>query len=216
MFSRSKDSSDTPIVPQTATPKRAARTPGGAPSIISAEVSVRGTLISTGDIQIEGRVDGDVRANALVVGDKAVLVGDVYAEDTIVRGRVEGSIRARKVQLCATSHVEGNIMHEALSVEIGAFFEGNCRHSDDPLADSSAAPDKKTNVTQHPAMPSLSGGDRRPPLNVAPQAAPKPANPIPPSPVQHTHPSHSFAPTSHAQAEALHATAGSGYSPVKP
>ena len=52
--------------------------------------------------------------------------------------QVQGSIRARKVLLCATSHVEGNILHEAFSVEAGAFFEGNCRHSDNPLADEAA------------------------------------------------------------------------------
>jgi cytoskeletal protein CcmA (bactofilin family) len=46
-----------------------------------------------------------------------------------------GRIRARKVQLAATSHVEGDILHEAFAVEAGAFFEGNCRHSDNPLGD---------------------------------------------------------------------------------
>jgi cytoskeletal protein CcmA (bactofilin family) len=119
--------------------RAAAPTRNGVPSIISAELIVRGTLISAGDVQVDGKVDGDIRAAALVIGDKAIIVGDVYAEDAIVRGRVEGSIRARKVQLCATCHVEGNILHEALSVESGAFFEGNCRHTDNPLADAPQA-----------------------------------------------------------------------------
>jgi hypothetical protein len=44
-----------------------------------------------------------------------------------------GRIRARRVLLAATAHVEGDILHEALSVEAGAFFEGNCRHSDNPM-----------------------------------------------------------------------------------
>jgi len=100
---------------------------------------VRGTLISAGDVQIDGKVDGDIRASGLVIGEKAVISGDVYAEEAVVRGRVEGSIRARKVQLCASCHVEGNILHEALSMESGAFFEGNCRHSDNPLADAPEA-----------------------------------------------------------------------------
>ncbi len=47
-----------------------------------------------------------------------------------------GRIRARKVLLAATSHVEGDILHEAFAVESGAFFEGNCRHSDNPLDDN--------------------------------------------------------------------------------
>ena len=142
MFSKSKEPEIPTAVPQAPPPpaKRPAVRNGGVPSIISAELVVRGTLISAGDVQVDGRVDGDIRAAGLVIGDKAVITGDVYADEATVRGRVEGSIRARKVQLCATCHVEGNILHEALSVESGAFFEGNCRHSDNPLADAPVAP----------------------------------------------------------------------------
>ena len=107
-----------------------------APSIISADLVVNGNLISTGDIQVDGRVEGDVRSAGLVIGDKAVIHGEVLAEEVTIRGRVVGRIRARKVQLAATSHVEGDILHQAFAVEAGAFFEGNCRHSDNPLGDA--------------------------------------------------------------------------------
>lgn len=122
-----------PSAPQ-ANNKRAQRS--SAPSIISADLVVNGTLTSTGDIQIDGRVDGDVHSSGLVIGDKAHIQGEIMADDVTVRGHVHGSIRARKVLLCATSHVEGNILHEAFSVEHGAFFEGNCRHSDNPLSET--------------------------------------------------------------------------------
>jgi len=105
------------------------------PSIISADLTVTGTLVSNGDIQIDGVVEGDVRSVGLVIGEKAEIHGEVLAEDLTVRGRVMGRIRARRVQLAATSHVEGDILHEAFVVEAGAFFEGNCRHSDNPLED---------------------------------------------------------------------------------
>jgi cytoskeletal protein CcmA (bactofilin family) len=110
-----------------------------APSIISADVVVNGTLVSTGDIQIDGRVEGDVRSIGLVIGDRAEIHGEIYAEDVTVRGKVVGRIRARKVLLAATSHVEGDILHEAFAVETGAFFEGNCRHSDNPLGEQAPA-----------------------------------------------------------------------------
>jgi cytoskeletal protein CcmA (bactofilin family) len=140
MFSKSKEPEAAPVPQPPAPPvKRSSGARSGVPSIISTELIVRGTLISAGDVQIDGKVDGDIRAAGLVVGEKADIVGDIYAEEATVRGRVEGSIRARKVQLCATCHVEGNILHEALSVESGAFFEGNCRHSNNPLADAPEA-----------------------------------------------------------------------------
>lgn len=135
MFSsRSKDSAPAPQAPAPAAPaRRNAR--AAVPSIISSDLVVTGTLISTGDIQIDGRVEGDVRSVGLVIGDKAEIHGEIFAEDVTVRGKVVGRIRARKVLLAATSHVEGDILHEAFAVESGAFFEGNCRHSDNPLGD---------------------------------------------------------------------------------
>ncbi len=138
MFSKAKD----PIAPMPSLaaapvppPKRPSR--ATAPSIISADLIVTGTLVSNGDIQIDGVVDGDVRSVGLVIGEKAEIHGEILAEDITVRGRVIGRIRARKVQLSATSHVEGDILHEAFAVEAGAFFEGNCRHSDNPLGEES-------------------------------------------------------------------------------
>lgn len=144
--------------------KRAPR--GSAPSIISGDLVVKGTLSSTGDIQIDGRVEGDVHSTGLVIGEKALIHGEVLAEDVTVRGRVEGSIRARKVLLCSTCHVEGNILHEAFAVEAGAFFEGNCRHSDNPLA---ADANKKTAEFKPAAAP----------IPVLAPAAPMPVMPRP-------------------------------------
>ena len=156
MFSKTKESEAVAAPQQPAAAKRAPR-PNGVPSIISAEVTVRGTLVSAGDVQVDGKIDGDIRASSLVVGEKAVIVGDVYAEDAVVRGRVEGSICARKVQLCSTCHVAGNVLHESLSVESGAFFEGNCRHSDNPLAD---APEAGASP-RHGASTASHGGEHR-------------------------------------------------------
>jgi cytoskeletal protein CcmA (bactofilin family) len=139
MFSsKSKDTAPAPqpmmAAAPSAAPKRARAL--SAPSIISADMVINGTLSSTGDIQVDGRIEGDVHSIGLVIGDKAEIHGEIVAEDVTVRGKVVGRIRARKVLLAATSHVEGDILHEAFAVESGAFFEGNCRHSDNPLGDA--------------------------------------------------------------------------------
>src|ERR1700744_3331265 len=138
MFSnKSKDAVPAPqpmLAAPQAQPKRARAL--SAPSIISSDMVISGTISSTGDIQIDGRVEGDVRSVGLVIGDKAEISGEVLAEDVTVRGKVSGGTRARKVLLAATSHVEGDILNEAFAVESGAFFEGNCRHSDNPLGDA--------------------------------------------------------------------------------
>lgn len=136
MFSsKSKDSAPQPaLAAPAAAPKRSR--PLSAPSIISADMDIQGAINSKGDIQIDGRLEGDVRSIGLVIGDKAEIHGEIFAEDVTVRGKVIGRINARKVLLAPTAHVEGDILHEALAVESGAFFDGNCRRSDNPLGDS--------------------------------------------------------------------------------
>jgi len=168
MFSsKSKDNMPTsaPAAPAPSSVKRAGRS--SAPSIISSDLVVTGTLTSTGDIQIDGRVEGDVRSSGLVIGDKAFIQGEVLAEDVTVRGRVQGGIRARKVLLCTTCHVEGNILHEAFAVEAGAFFEGNCRHSDNPLSEEAA---RKT--TDYKPTPAAVAAPQIKPIEMS---APRPA-----------------------------------------
>src|SRR5438045_2278854 len=115
MFSsKNKDSvpAPQPMAPQSAAATAKRARPLSAPSIISADMVINGTLNSTGDIQIDGRVEGDVRSIGLVIGEKAEIHGEIYAEDVTIRGKVVGRIRARKVFLAATSHVEGDILHE--------------------------------------------------------------------------------------------------------
>jgi len=164
-------------LPQSTVPQRAVL-PTGAPrngSIISADVVIRGTLFSTGDVQIDGKLEGDIRASGLVVGEKAIITGDVHAEEATIRGCVEGDISARRTQLCSTCHVEGNLLNEALSVEMGAFFEGNCHHSKDPLANATenvATVERKSSAPLHSIVE-----PHRPQASAA-QSQPHPSQPL--------------------------------------
>jgi cytoskeletal protein CcmA (bactofilin family) len=106
----------------------------GAPSIIGQDLLITGNLISRGEIQIDGEVQGDVHATNLVVGDTARITGGIVADEVVVRGHVMGSVRGKRVLLQNTSHVEGDVYHQTLAIEQGAFFEGKSRRTDDPTA----------------------------------------------------------------------------------
>ncbi len=94
------------------------------------------TKLSPSTSTVDGRIAGDVHANSLFIGESASIRGNIFARTAIVRGRVEGNIFVRKLQLCSTCHVKGDILHETIEIARGAFFEGNCRHSVDPLRDA--------------------------------------------------------------------------------
>jgi cytoskeletal protein CcmA (bactofilin family) len=128
-----------PPATQDLAPRRAPAARSG-PSIISADVKITGRIVSQGELDINGQIDGDVRASALTVGETGAIKGEVVAESVVVRGMVEGRIRARKVQLCTGAKVRGDIIHASLAIEPNAIFEGAVKHAQDPMAEQPAAP----------------------------------------------------------------------------
>ena len=104
------------------------------PSILSSDLTVVGNLKTAGDIQVEGTVEGDIRAQMLIVGETATIRGEIVADDIVVNGRVIGRVRGLKVRLTSTARVEGDIIHKTIAIEAGAHFEGSVQRQDDPLS----------------------------------------------------------------------------------
>jgi cytoskeletal protein CcmA (bactofilin family) len=123
MFSTSKNKS-----PFDKTPENRSLAKNVAPSIISPDLHVSGNLSTDGDMQIDGIIEGNIRSNTLAVGESAVVCGEIYADKVIIRGKVTGRIRAREVELMSSARVIGDIWHEVLSIDSGAFIEGHCKH----------------------------------------------------------------------------------------
>lgn len=103
-------------------------------SVLSADLHITGNLKTTGDILIEGKVDGDIRAHLLTVGEGATIKGEVMADDVVVNGRVIGRVRGLKVRLTSSARVEGDIIHKTIAIESGAHFEGSVKRQEDPLS----------------------------------------------------------------------------------
>ncbi|MGY8990677.1 MAG: bactofilin family protein [Rhodospirillales bacterium] len=98
-----------------------------APSILSSDLHVIGNLNSDGEIQIDGVIDGDIFTNTLMVGEAAVINGEIHADNLIVHGTINGQIKAKSVSLMKTANIVGDILHEDLAIEKGAFLEGLCQ-----------------------------------------------------------------------------------------
>ena len=105
-----------------------------SPSVIGSDLTIIGNLVSRGEVQVDGEIQGDIHGTNIVVGEKAKITGAIIADEIVVRGHVMGSIRGKRVMLQSSSHVEGDVFHQALSIEQGAFFEGKSRRSEDPTA----------------------------------------------------------------------------------
>jgi len=90
-----------PQVPSSrgATAQRAS----GTASTIGADLSITGNLESKGEIQVEGEVQGDIHAARIIIGEHARITGALVADEVVVRGAVQGSIRGNSVTFQAAT-----------------------------------------------------------------------------------------------------------------
>lgn len=147
----------TPPPPRPSGPSATRAANRGGPSVIGQDLTITGNMVSKGEIQIDGEIQGDIKSTHVIVGEQALITGSVIAEEIVIRGKVMGSIRGKRVLLQTSSHVEGDIYHQALAIEQGAFFEGKSRRSNEPLSESGttiSAP--STSPSQPPAPPTAS------------------------------------------------------------
>jgi cytoskeletal protein CcmA (bactofilin family) len=105
-------------------------------TIIAQGVEINGNLITTGEVQLDGVLKGDIRCGALTIGEGGVLVGSLISELAVVRGSVQGVLYSKSVVLERTAQVTGDITQEVISVQEGAQLDGRLiRRSDPHLAD---------------------------------------------------------------------------------
>ena len=126
---------DAPAASQASTPAYQPKAKP-SPSLLSSDLNIKGNVTSSGDIQIEGTIEGDVRAHLLTVGESATIRGEVIADDVVVNGRVIGRVRGLKVRLTSSARVEGDIVHKTIAIESGTHFEGSVQREEDPLGEA--------------------------------------------------------------------------------
>ena len=108
--------------------KNASRAPN-VPCLVSAGSRVEGTLFSPGEIQLDGAMEGDIRAPRVNISAAGIVKGDIYAAEVVIKGRVAGTVRAKRVHVAVSAHVDADLFHEELTIEPGCFIDGICRNT---------------------------------------------------------------------------------------
>jgi cytoskeletal protein CcmA (bactofilin family) len=114
----------------------------GTDSCIGSGMSIIGNIECNGPTQVFGRIEGELRASDLLIGNGAQVEGSVIAQNVTVCGRVKGTIRAVRVKLQDGGAVEGDIFHRSLSIDENSQFEGSSRRVENPIDSSSSADPK--------------------------------------------------------------------------
>ena len=95
-------------------------------TIIGRGAHVRGKLTGTADVEIQGRVDGDVQVDGEVeVAQGGLVASNVSAKRIVVRGAVKGDLVAEEsILLEEGARVVGDIRAPRVAFGAGALVRG--------------------------------------------------------------------------------------------
>jgi len=96
------------------------------PGITPDDRGQTGDVVSTGTVQVLGRLEGDIRAERIVVAQAAIVDGVLLARTVHIDGTVNGPIVADRVTLGPTARIKGNISYETVNIAAGASIIGYC------------------------------------------------------------------------------------------
>ena len=98
-----------------------------APSLLGKDIKIYGEISSKGALQLDGVLEGEIKASKLVIEKSAKVVGSVTSEDLVIKGRIIGPVFGKKVRFGSSARVEGDTFHETIAIEDGAYYEGSIR-----------------------------------------------------------------------------------------
>lgn len=97
-------------------------------TVIGSGSSIRGTLMVTGTLKIDGEFEGDIlNCDRLEIGEHGLMRADVEVKEALILGRVIGNIRALGVvEMKTGAKIEGDVAALSVVMEPGVFFSGRC------------------------------------------------------------------------------------------
>ncbi len=103
---------------------RGSNTP--VPSIISIGTKIKGNILGGDIIHIDGRLEGNVCCNELIIGVKGQVIGQVKAQTLNLYGSLHGTAEVENLFVAGTAHLIGDAVHTSIAIEPGAYIEGRC------------------------------------------------------------------------------------------
>jgi cytoskeletal protein CcmA (bactofilin family) len=94
--------------------------------VLDSHITVTGDLETDGALRVDGRLEGAIlRADLVVIGEGASVVGDITSREVIVGGSVTGNIfAAQRTELQSTGIVAGDIRSAAILIHEGGVVQG--------------------------------------------------------------------------------------------
>lgn len=101
---------------------------GNIETLVSRECEIKGNVRCKGAVRVDGRAEGNITSSSgVIIGNNAVIKGDIEARHIVIGGRVTGDVIAHnKLEILSSGKLYGDIRTPKLSISEGVVFEGTC------------------------------------------------------------------------------------------
>jgi cytoskeletal protein CcmA (bactofilin family) len=154
-------------------------------TVIGQGIFLRGSIRGEGDLDIRGRIEGDVEVGGEVtIADGALIKADVTARRITVRGAVAGNLTGEEgVRLEEGARVVGDVKGASIGIAEGALLRGNVQTGNAEAKGrgraAAARPAARPEARKAPALaPAVARGNGAP-KRVAPAAEERTGPPPP-------------------------------------
>jgi cytoskeletal protein CcmA (bactofilin family) len=116
-------------------------------------VEFKGAITYTGTVRIDGRVEGEIHTDGvLIVGEEAVISAKIGAGTVVSKGKITGDVVAKqRVRLLSPATLDGSVQTPVFSIEEGVMFNGTCQMT---VAEVHELPLDRDRETGRPTSPS--------------------------------------------------------------
>ncbi|MEO1234333.1 MAG: polymer-forming cytoskeletal protein [Myxococcota bacterium] len=127
--------------------------PADAHTILGREARFNGKLTFEGAVRIDGKFEGEIYTNdLLLVGPGAEVKARLEVGSVVINGIVEGDVVAKSsVEIKAPGKLKGNVTTPSLSVEKGVIFDGTCTMSKAVSSNGARPNEKKAEAAAAPS-----------------------------------------------------------------
>lgn len=109
---------------------------GAIDTLIGPQVTIRGDVVFSGGLYVEGHIQGKVIAEAggravLTLAEQGSIEGEIQAPVVVINGRMVGDVHAlERIELATKARVQGNLHYKVVEMSAGAQLTGRLVHAD--------------------------------------------------------------------------------------
>ena len=109
---------------------------GAIDTLIGPQVTIRGDVVFSGGLYVEGHIQGKVIAEAgeravLTLAEQGSIEGEVQVPVVVINGRMVGDVHAlERIELATKARVQGNLHYKVVEMSAGAQLTGRLVHAD--------------------------------------------------------------------------------------